>query len=63
MKEIKVPVVRWVLGDAEQATYSGVTTTVRPIYYYQKGSTEAIRAGSIRPDYAGPLMEALSKAK
>lgn len=51
--KIKVPEVIWALGDAEQSTASGVTTTTRPIYY--KGR----RAGSIHTDYVEPLMAKL----
>jgi len=56
-KAIKVPKVIWALGDREQTTQSGVTRLTRPIYY--KGR----RVGEIDPDYAEPLMAALSKVK
>lgn len=61
MKVIKVPAVTWVLGDREQATVSGVTTTTRPLYYRPTGATGVVRIGSINPDYAEPLMTALEK--
>ena len=56
MTTIRVPRVIWALGDPEQATSSGVTVTTRPIYYCQNGASEAIRVGSISPDYAEVLM-------
>lgn len=63
MPAIKVPRVLWALGDREQATTSGVTCETRPIYYRPEGAASPIRVGSINPDYAEPLMKALSKAK
>lgn len=59
MTVIKVPVIRWQLGDTEQTTTSGVTVKSRPLYYRPVGAQRAIRVGTINPDYAAPLMEAL----
>lgn len=61
MKIIKVPEVRWALGDPEQATVSGVTKTVRPLYYNVAG--RMMRVGSINPDYTETLMTALEKKR
>lgn len=61
--DIKVPKPVWVLGDREQATTSGVSVETRPLYYCPKDAATAIRVGSINPDYAEPLMKALSKVK
>jgi hypothetical protein len=58
---IKVPAIVWTLGDREQATTSGVTRESRPIYYRPKDTERLERAGWIDPDYAEPLMAALSK--
>lgn len=63
VKIIKVPSVIWVLGDREQSTASGVTIVTRPLYYQKGGIGPAVRVGTINPDYAEPLMDALSKAK
>lgn len=60
MTIINVPPVTWALGDREQATYSGVTITTRPLYYNQHG--RMVRVGSINPDYADALMTALGRA-
>lgn len=64
MKVIKVPQAIWALGDAEQFTVSGVTTVVRPLYYRApEGDGRTLRAGSINPDYAEPLMNQLLKQR
>jgi len=60
---VTVPRVVWALGDKEQSTISGVTVETRAIYYRPKGAPHHIRVGSIHPDYAEPLMEALSKGE
>lgn len=62
MVTIKVPRVVWALGDREQITTSGVTVETRPIYYQPKDGPR-VRVGAINPDYAEPLMKALSKVK
>lgn len=59
MKAIKIPVVKWALGDIQQQQYSGVTISIRPLYYRQNG--QMVRIGDIKRDYAEPLMTALLK--
>jgi hypothetical protein len=56
-KTIRAPRVVWSLGDREQSTHSGVTITVRPLYY--KGR----RIGEINPDYADVMFAALASKR
>lgn len=59
MKIIKVPELKWALGDVEQQTFSGVTISIRPLYCNKNG--QMVRIGDIKRDYADPLMRALDK--
>jgi hypothetical protein len=58
-KFIEVPVVTWALGDIQQENFSGVTISVRPLYYRQRG--QMVRIGSIKRDYADVLIHALNE--
>jgi hypothetical protein len=66
-KTITVPFVKWVLGDHEQSTNSGVTISTRPLYRRFKGrdGTEprTVKVGDVNPDYADLVMAALAKDK
>lgn len=55
---IEVKKVRWVLGDTEETTHATTTVQYRPLFYHTSDS-EVIRVGSISPEYAGLLMDAL----
>lgn len=59
MTTIKMPVVTWALGDVEQHELSGVSISIRPLYYRQHDG-QMVRAGDIKRDYAEPLMKALA---
>lgn len=61
MKPIKVPTVTWALGDIQQQEFSGVTISIRPLYYNQNG--QMVRIGDIKRDYAEVLMRALEKKR
>ncbi len=57
---IELPRVEWALGDPEpQAT----TITVRPLYHQRKGSVKFERVGSVLPEFAGLVLEALTHGK
>lgn len=60
MKEITVPDVKWALGDIQQQEFSGVTISIRPLYY-RRHDGQMVRIGDIKRDYAEPLMTALLK--
>lgn len=61
MKPIKVPEVTWALGDIQQQEFSGVSISIRPLYYNQNGSM--VRVGDIKRDYAETLITALEKKR
>lgn len=58
-KAIQIPRVVWTLGDPEQTTTSGVTIVRRPLYYRPDAAERAVRVGSLDPDYAAQVLDAL----
>lgn len=49
--------ILWQLGNIQQQEFSGVTTSIRPLYHNVRG--QMIRVGDIKRDYAERVLRAL----